>query len=252
VQRVRRERRYLPEFAAGDDAHGGIGQHLIDAQLELSARHVARAGDVAVVVGVALADVEDDEVTEARRHALVQLLHRDEGDAARGLVEKLRHGLAAGTVGAQRLGEMVRHAEAEGAHLLDEGGALALLEPRVGRLLVTDRADRDVLVVVPGVDLERVVEQEQLVEEAVVERLGVAGREIGASRRAAQQRVARQDAVGEDERHRVLGVARGREGAQAQLAGDERLAVVEPDVDVGGDAGAVHDAWHAEPSGELE
>src|SRR5690242_8278278 len=41
AQRVGGEGRYLPELAARDDAHGGIGQHLIDAQLELAARHVA-------------------------------------------------------------------------------------------------------------------------------------------------------------------------------------------------------------------
>ena len=203
------------------------------------------------VVGVALADVEHDELAAARPDALAQLLHRHERDPLRGLVEQLRDRLAAGPVGAQRLGQMIRHAEIEGAHLLDEGGAIALLEARIVGLLLADRRHRRVLVVVPGVDGERLVELQQLPEQAVVERLGIAGRQIGPPGGAAEQRVARQHAVGEHERDRVLGVARRGDGAHPQAARDERLAVVDPHVDVGRDARAVHDARDAEPSREL-
>ena len=136
---------------------------------------------------------------------------------------------------------MVRHAEAEGVHLLHEGGAITLLQARILGLLLTDRRHRQVLVVVPRVDGERLVELQQLPEEALVERLGIAGRQIRTPGGAAQQRVARQDAVGEDERHRVVGVARGGDGAQPQATRDERLPVVDAYVDVGRDACAVHD-----------
>jgi len=49
---------------------------------------------------------------------------------------------------------MIRHAEIEGAHLLDEGGAITLLEARIVGLLLADRRHRRVLVVVPRVDGE--------------------------------------------------------------------------------------------------
>ena len=62
--------------------------------------HVPRAGDVARVVGVVLADVEHDEIAAPRADPVAQLLHRHERDAARGLVEQLRDRLAARPIGA--------------------------------------------------------------------------------------------------------------------------------------------------------
>ena len=66
-----------------------------------------------------------------------------------------------------------------------------------------------------------------------MQRLGIAGRQVRAPGGAAQQRVAREHAVGEHERDRVLGVPRRVDGADAQPPGDERLAVVDPHVDDG-------------------
>ncbi len=146
---------------------------------------------------------------------------------------------------------MIRHAETERAHLLDEGRAIALLEAGVVGLLLADRRHRRVLVVVPRVDGERLVEAQQLREQALVERLGIAGRQIGAPGGAAEQRVAGEDAVGEHERDRVVGVTRRVDGAQPQTARDQRLPVVDPHVDVGRDARAVHDARYAEAVREL-
>src|SRR6185503_19752701 len=101
---------------------------------ELSAGDVPRTGHVTGVVGVALADVEDDEIPTRATAALPHFVHRHERDAGCRLVEQLRHGLAARAVRPERLGEMIGHAEAQRAHLLDERGSIALLEPRVLRL----------------------------------------------------------------------------------------------------------------------
>src|SRR5690242_7341065 len=100
---------------------------------------MARAWHVSRIVGVPLPDVEDDEAPVAVRDALPHLLHRHERDAPRGLVEQLRDGLAPGAVGAQRLGQMLGHLEAERAHLGDEGVALAVLKARVLGLLLAER-----------------------------------------------------------------------------------------------------------------
>src|SRR6185369_5664673 len=54
------EGRDLAELAASEDTRGRIGQHLVDAQLELAASEMACAGDVPGLEGLALADVEHD------------------------------------------------------------------------------------------------------------------------------------------------------------------------------------------------
>jgi hypothetical protein len=152
---------------------------------------------VAGVVRVALAHVEHHQVGGAGRRARQHVLHRHERDLARGFVEELRDRLAAGAIRAQRLREVIRHPEAEGVHLVDERALLALLQARILGALLADRGHRHALVVVPGIDGDGVVEPEQLVEDAVVEVLGVAGRQIGAAGGEAQQRVTGEDAVGQ-------------------------------------------------------
>ena len=52
------------------------------------------------------------------------------------------------------------------------------------------------VVVVRGEHEQRVVEGEEMVEEAVVQRLRIAGRQIGTAGRAEEERVARADAIG--------------------------------------------------------
>src|SRR5262245_44868550 len=250
-QRLRSERRDLPELAARDDARGRIGQRLIDAELELPPRQVPRAGDVARVVGVLLAHVEDDESRVVSRHPVPDLLHRHERDPPGRLGEQLGNRLPAGPVGPERLGQVVRHSEAEGPHLLDEALALALLQARVLGLLLSEGRDGRALVVVARIHGELVRELEQPAEQALVQGAGIPGREIRAPRREAEEGVAGQHTVGQDERHRVVGVTRGVENTEAELARDERLAVVDAHVHVGRDARAVHDGRYAEPSPEL-
>src|SRR5947199_5407805 len=158
AQRGGSERRYLAELAVREDSRGRVGQLLVDAQLELPAREVASARHVARVVGVTLPDVENHEAPVAGRYAPLHFLHRHERDATRRLVEELGDGLTAGAVGAQRLGQMLGHLEAERAYLRDEGGVLALLEARVLCLLLAECRYWHALVVVRGVHRERVVE----------------------------------------------------------------------------------------------
>ena len=102
------------------------------------------------------------------------------------------------------------------------------------------------LVVVGRVDRELGRQREQAAEEAVVQLLGVAGRQIGAPGGADEQRVAGQHAVGQHETDRVVGVPGGVQHPQAQLADDDALAVVDAQVDERRRALAVHDHRHAE------
>jgi hypothetical protein len=88
---------------------------------------VPRARQVARVVGVALADVEEYEVGVAALDARTHLFHAHERDVARGLGDELRDGLAARAVRPERLGQMVRHRDVEPAHERDELRALLLL-----------------------------------------------------------------------------------------------------------------------------
>ena len=118
------------------------------------------------------------------------------------------------------------------------------------RDLGADRRVAAPLVVVRRVDEQRRIELEQLAEQAVVERLRVAGRQIGAAGAADQQRVAGEDAILADQAHRVGGVAGRVQHLQAQLAEDDRLAVVDAHRDPGRRAGAVHHGHRAELLGE--
>ena len=116
----------------------------------------------------------------------------------------------------------VGHLEVEGAHQLDELGALALLQARiVGDLLADRRVTARPCSRAPGRPASASVELQQLAEQAVVERLGIAGRQVGAAGAADQQRVAGEHAVGEHQAHRIVGVAGRVEHAQAQLADDD-------------------------------
>ena len=132
------------------------------------------------------------------------LVHAHERDLARRLGEQLRDRLAAGAVRAQRLGQVVGHLDVEAAHQRDELGALVLLQARVARLLGADRRRRAILVVVRRIDLHRVGQLQQLAEQAVVERVGIAGRQVGAAGAADQQRVAGEHAIVEHEARRVV------------------------------------------------
>ena len=111
----------------------GSGRSSIDAQLELAARQQPRAGDVARLVGIALAHVEHDQVVAAASTRAFSSASDMNGTVAAASRQQLRDRLAAAHVGAQRLGHVGRHRQVEAAHHLDEGGALALLQARVRR-----------------------------------------------------------------------------------------------------------------------
>ncbi len=122
---------------------------------------------------------------------------------------------------------MVGHLEVETVHHRHERRALALLEARVLRFLLLERRGRQVLVVVGRLHEQRSVETEQAPEQALVELLRVAGREIGAACGAQQQRVAAQQLPAHDRAQRIGGVARRVMDLDAQLADDQLLAVLD-------------------------
>jgi len=107
------------------------------------------------------------------------------------------------------------------------------------------------VVVVRRIDLQRRIEREQLAEQAVVERVRIAARQVGAPGAADQQGVAGEDAVLGDEAHRVAGVPRRVQHAQAQLADDEHLAVIDLHIDPRGRGGAVHHRRRLEAARQL-
>src|SRR5215831_4849761 len=66
AQRRGRERRDLAELADRDDPRRRVGQLVVDAQLELTARQVTRAWNMTGRERVALAHVEHDDLAAAR------------------------------------------------------------------------------------------------------------------------------------------------------------------------------------------
>src|SRR4051794_5324992 len=84
-QRRRRERGDLAELAVRENADRRVRELLVDAQLELSARDVARARQMRLLEGVALADVEEDEIAAAAVEPIAELVERHERQAFRRL-----------------------------------------------------------------------------------------------------------------------------------------------------------------------
>ena len=83
-------------------------------------------------------------------------------------------------------------------------------------------------------------------EQAVVERFRIAGRQIGAAGAAEQQRVAREQAVFDLQAHRVARVTRRVHHLQAQLAEHHHVAVIQAHVDERRRTVAMHHHRYAE------
>ena len=132
------------------------------------------------------------------------------GTVAAASREQLRDGLAAAHVGAQRLGQVRRHREVEVAHHLDELG-----RARASAGAGCRRAPAPIVEWpcgpcsrARGTPCSAGSSCSTLVEQAVVQRLRIAGRQIGAAGAADQQRVAGEHAIVDDEAHRIARVAR--------------------------------------------
>ena len=74
-----------------------------------------------------------------------------------------------------------------------------------------------------------------------MQRLGVAGRQIGAPGAADQQRITGDDTVHGEQAHRVRGVARRVQRLQAKIADAQNFPVSEAKGRIGRRRGAVHD-----------
>jgi hypothetical protein len=84
------------------------------------------------------------------------------------------------------------------------------------------------LVVVRRKRQQPVAERQQLAEQTVVKRLRIAGGKIGPAGPADEQGVAGQDPIGDHQADRVVGVSRRLDDSKAELADDQRLAVLDP------------------------
>lgn len=82
-----REGRDVAQFAAGEDAPGGIGQILVDAQLELTSREQPCTRNVTALVGVPLAHVEHYQVVLRSLDARLEFGKRHERYGRGGLGE---------------------------------------------------------------------------------------------------------------------------------------------------------------------
>ena len=81
------------------------------------------------------------------------------------------------------------------------------LEARIEELFLADGRDGFALVVVRRIDQRVVGQLQQLVEDRIVLRARIAVLEIGAAGAADQERIAGEDAVGQQERIGIVGVA---------------------------------------------
>jgi hypothetical protein len=131
-----------------------------------------------------------------------------------GLGQQLRHRLAAAHVGAQRLGDMIRRRQVQMPHHRGEFGPLAFLQARIVGDFIADAGMRATFIVVGRIDFERRIEPQQFAEQAVVEVIGIAGRQIGTTGAADQERVAGEDAVLRHEAHRIPCVAGRMDGVE--------------------------------------
>ncbi len=205
---------------------------------------MGRPGYVAALVGVALAHIQQQYPGVVGLDAAPHLLQRHEGDIARGGGDQLLHGLAAAEVGAQGLRQVIGLLQSQGAHLGDEVRPLFQLQARIARHLLGQRGIFAVAVDMCRVDPGGRVQQQQAVEQAVVQLLGVAAGQVGAAAAADQQGVAGEHPVLDVHADRVRGVPRRVQDIQRQFAEVDLLAVVHPQVDVGRGAVAVHDHRH--------
>jgi hypothetical protein len=238
--------RYLPQLAAGENAPRRVWQLLVDAQLDLTAWQQARAGNMAAFVSVALTHIEDDQVLVAGFDARLELGERDERYSGCGLGEQLRDRLPTAHIGTQCLGDMRRHRQVELAHHVDESGAVALLQARVAGDLLADGRALPALVVVRREDSKAGVEFQKALEEAVVESLRIATRQVGAAGSTDQQGVAGEHAVLDLQAHRVAGVAGRVHHLQAQAPEHQHLTVADAHVHEGRGTRSVHHDRHGQ------
>ena len=101
------------------------------------------------------------------------------------------------------------------------------------------------LVLVRRIDLERRVQPQHAVEQTVVQRLGIAGRQVGAAGAADEQRVAGEEPILDAQAHRVPRVPGRVQHLNAQLPEHDGLAVPYPQVDERRGARVMHRARHA-------
>ena len=148
---------------------------------------MAGAGNVTGGEGFFLPHIQQHQFQVVAPHPFRQFGHGDEGDIGGGVRQHLRHGLAAAHIGAQRFGQVGGRFQIEFAHHRHEIAALAFLQPRIAGDLLADGGMAAALIIVRRIDLQRRIELQQPVEQAVIQRFRIAGGQIGAAGAADQQ-----------------------------------------------------------------
>ncbi len=135
----------------------------------------------------------------------------------------------------------VGRAQIEMAHHLDEFAALSSFAGEgLDSNLLAESGMAAALIIMGGIDHQLRIEPEQFAEQAVIEHVGIAGRQIGAAGAADQQRIAGEDAIFRDQAHGIAGVARRVERGETQIAHREHIAIVEPQIRKRYGAFAIH------------
>src|SRR6202011_112280 len=128
--------------------------------------------------------------------------------------------LAAGHIGAKCLRDVRRHREIKTMHDLDEGAAVAFLQPRILGQLLTDGRMRASLVFMRRKDFQCRIEPQYAFEQAFVERPCIATGQVGAPRSTDEERIAGKYAILDTQAHGIARVAGRVERLYPQLSDD--------------------------------
>ncbi len=146
---------------------------------------------------------------------------------------------------------MRRHRKIEVAHQTYEFRAITLLQARILRDLLRQRGVAAVLVLVCWIDFQRGIQSEHLIEEAVVQCLGVARGQIRPSRGPDEQRVSCEQAVLDEQTHRVSRMSRSVHDVDSQLPEHDGFPIADTHIHEGRRARLMHGDGYVEAPRQL-
>ncbi len=206
---------------------------------------------MALFKGVAFAYVEHDQVASPGLEARLEFAERHERHRRRGFGKHLGQCLAAGHIGAQCLGDVRGHREIEALHHLDEGAAVAVLQPRVLRQFLADGRVRTALVFVRRKHFERRIKPQHAFKQTLIKCSRIAAGQVGAPRSTDEQGIAGEYTVLDAQAHGIARVTRSMQRLQPQPSDDQELTALQAQVDKWRWAGAMHHHRHTELAREL-
>jgi hypothetical protein len=126
-----------------------------------------------------------------------------------------------------------RRIEIEFFHHLDKFAARPRLQARIAFDLGPDGGMAAALIIMGGIDLQGRVQFQQPIEQAVIERVGIASGKVGAAGGADQKRIAGKDPVVGQHAHGIPGMAGGVQRLQPHPANPQNLAIGQAEIGIG-------------------